>query len=100
MYSRMFEVRRAADSCFSNLLVFHALCSDLWYVTFIVHQTDTHPSIFHFCSRYRRKKHANFSHYTPEQEEKMLTMLNEVNAALAKGNKKDLLSVEEYKFRS
>ena len=74
-YSSMFDVRHAEDKCFSNLLIFP-------------------------YSRYQRKKHANFSHYTPEQEEKMLTMLNEVNAALAKGNKTDLLSVEEYKNRS
>ena len=58
----------------------------------------TLPSSY-FCSRYQRKKHAEFRHYTAEQEENMLTMLDKVTERLTDGNKTDLLSVAEYKIR-
>ena len=53
----------------------------------------------YFCSRYQRKKNAEFRHYTAEQEENMLTMLDKVTERLINGNKTDILSVVEYKIR-
>lgn len=52
------------------------------------------------CSRFQRKKHAEFNHYTPEQEKSMLTMMDELTTLLTNRKKTDFLSLDEYKIRS
>ena len=91
LYS-MLEESRAIVIAFQTLFLMNVM----WLSQFEL--TLTFPPSY-FCSRYQRKKHADFRHYTAEQEENMLTMLDKVTERLTDGNKTDLLSIAEYKIR-